>query len=152
MNPVFDRYANVILLLVGFLFILESMDLSTSSYGSAVGASVFPIGLGGVLMVLSIFNLYQSYRVQKTDRPKEKLQYKRFLIILAALLLYALLLEPLGYVISTFLFLLTGFQTMEKGKMWSSIGISGCIALGVYFVYVGLMSGTLPGLPEWLQF
>ncbi|WP_235420944.1 hypothetical protein [Jeotgalibacillus soli] len=35
--------------------------------------------------------------------------------MLAASVLYVLLLEPLGYVITTFLFLLVGFQVIDRG-------------------------------------
>ena len=152
MNKAFDRYTSIFFILTGLFFILESQALSDNSYGSVVGSSVFPVGLGVVMVLLSILNFFQTYRTRQTNKPKESLQYKKFLIMLAALIAYVLLLEPLGYIISTFLFLLVGFQTMGRGKVWASVGISAAISGGVYAVYVDLMSGTLPGLPEWISF
>jgi putative tricarboxylic transport membrane protein len=105
-----------------------------------------------VLGLLSVINLYQTFRIKYPDEKKEKLQYKRFLIILVTSIFYCLLLEPLGYVISTFVFLLIGFQTMEKGKVLYSVIFSGAISYLVYFVYVDVMKGTLPGFPVWLGF
>jgi putative tricarboxylic transport membrane protein len=151
MNKTFDRYTSIILSGLGLFVIMESQSISTSSYGSSVGANVFPIGLGAALLVFSIINLYETFTRKYTNKKEEKLEYKKFLVILAALILYALLLEPLGYVISTFLFLIVGFQTMEKGKYLATLLIAAAISAGVYYIYVELMSGTLPGLPAWLS-
>jgi putative tricarboxylic transport membrane protein len=69
------------------------------------------------------------------------------LIILAALIVYCLLIEPLGYIISTFLFLFVGFETMKKGKYLSTLLIAAIVPIVVYYGYVEVMKGTLPGLP-----
>ena len=103
-----------------------------------------------VLAILSLINFYQTFRVKNSNGTKEKLQYKRFLILVGTSILYCLLLEPIGYVISTFLFLTLAFQVMEKGKIMYSFIFSAVISMGIYFLYVDVMKGTLPGLPEWL--
>lgn len=152
MNKTFDRYTGIVSLVLGISIIVESQKIAESSYGSEVGSNVFPLGLGAALVLLSIRLLYETFRLTYAnhDSSKPKLQYKKFLIILGASILYAALLEPLGYVISTFLFLLIGFQTMEKGKYRLSLIIAAAVSAGVYYLYVNIMNGTLPGLPEWL--
>jgi putative tricarboxylic transport membrane protein len=153
LNKTFDRCLSIGIVALCAVFIFESSKMLKGSFGSTIGPGMLPMVLAIALALLSLINFYQTYRVKNTtDEQKEKLQYKRFLILIGTSTLYCLLLEPLGYVISTFLFLLIAFQVMEKGKILYSFIFSGVISCAVYFLYVGVMKGTLPGFPEWLGF
>jgi len=61
---------------------------------------------------------------------------------------YALIFEHLGYVISTFLFMVV-MMTITSGKdMWKkSVVISLLFSVGVYFIFNTLLSISLPPLP-----
>jgi putative tricarboxylic transport membrane protein len=147
MSKTFDRFAGIAFLLVGLLFVFESRRISESSYGSAVGPDIFPIGLGAFLILLSLRLLYETFRYQAKVKDGEAVQYKKFIVILVSALLYVALLEPLGYVITTFVFLLIAFQTMERGKWIQSIGIAGAFSFGVYYFFAEFLGGSLPGFP-----
>jgi putative tricarboxylic transport membrane protein len=149
-NKTFDRFTAITFTIIGVFFMVGSRQITQNSYGSNVGSDIFPFGLGLLFTLLSIRLFYETFRMKDGNKDKVKLQYNKFLIILSATILYALLLEPLGYMISTFLFLIIGFQTMEKGKVWSSVLLSALISAGVYFLYVEIMNGSLPALPEWI--
>ncbi len=151
MNKTADRIAAVAFLAVGSLFMAESLRLSKSAYGSAVGPNVFPFLLGLVLALLSIKLLFETRGYKDSAGEKPPRQYKKFLIIFVAAILYAALLETIGYVIMTFLFLVVGFQTMAKGALWKSVVIAAGFSLGVYGLYVKLLQGTLPSWPVWFQ-
>jgi putative tricarboxylic transport membrane protein len=150
-SKTFDRIAAIAFLAVGALFMVESLRISKSAYGSAVGPNVFPFLLGLILVLLSIKLLLETTRYVDSYKKKQPLQYKKFFIILIAAVTYAALLETVGYVIMTFLFLVVGFQTMEKGTLWKSVVIAACFSLGVYGLYVKLLQGTLPSWPIWFQ-
>jgi putative tricarboxylic transport membrane protein len=150
-SKTFDRIAAIAFLAVGFLFMVESLRISKSAYGSAVGPNVFPFLLGLILALLSIKLLFETTRYAHSGSQKQPLQYKKFFIILLAAILYAALLETIGYVITTFAFLVVGFQTMEKGALWKSALLAACFSLGVYVLYAKLLQGTLPSWPIWLQ-
>ncbi|PAE35558.1 tripartite tricarboxylate transporter TctB family protein [Bacillus sp. 7884-1] len=145
----FDYIASVLFLAVGVLFIIGSRQLESSSYGSAVGPDIFPLILGGALILLSIRLFYETFITKNQQGTKEILQYKPFLIIFAATLVYILTLETIGYVITTFLFLFVCFQTMERSKVILSLIISACFSGLVYFLYVEILKGTLPDWPIW---
>ena len=76
-----------------------------------------------------------------------KLDYKRFLVIFIAAILYVALLETLGYVITTFLFLVISFQVMERGGWLKTIIIAAVFSFGVYYLFVEVLQGSLPGFP-----
>jgi putative tricarboxylic transport membrane protein len=145
----FDRFASVLFLAVGVLFIIGSKNIASTSYGSVVGPNIFPFILGIFLVLLSIRLFYETFIGQSQQGKKEKLQYKPFLIIFAATLIYILTLETIGYVITTFLFLLVCFQTMERSNPIKSLIISACFSGLVYYLFVEVLKGTLPGWPIW---
>jgi len=147
LNKKFDRVAGIAFLLFGILFFIESQKISDSAYGSTVGPKIFPMGLGIILTALSIRLLYETFKYKAEDTEKEKLQYKKFFIIFGSAILYAFFLEKIGYVVSTFLFLLIAFQTLERGKIVYSIIISTVFSVGVYYMFSGLLGGSLPGFP-----
>jgi putative tricarboxylic transport membrane protein len=145
----FDRIAAIMFLAVGVLFIIGSTHLSSSSYGSKVGPNIFPLFLGIILALLSIRLFYETFQSKRQEENKEKLQYKPFIIIFVATLLYILTLETLGYIITTFVFLFVCFQTMERTKIITSLIVSACFSGAVFYLYVNVLKGTLPGWPIW---
>jgi len=149
MDIKFDRFASILFLTVGVLFMIGSKHISSSSYGSVVGPDIFPFVLGILLVLLSIRLFYETFINKSGKSEKEELQYKPFVIIFFATLVYILTLESVGYVITTFLFLVVCFQTMERKKLLSSIFISAGFSGVVYFVFVEVLKGTLPGWPIW---
>ncbi|MGN7387315.1 tripartite tricarboxylate transporter TctB family protein [Sporosarcina sp. SAFN-015] len=148
MSKTFDRYASIAFLLIGLLFVIESMKIANSAYGSTVGPKIFPLGLGIILILLSLRLLYETFKYKTETTTSEKLQYKKFLIILVSAALYAFLLEKIGYVISTFLFLLIAFQTMERGRIVPSLIIATVFSFGVYYFFAEFLGGSLPGFPS----
>lgn len=153
MNLMFDRFGSLFFALVGALFIAESRNISSSAYGSQVGPNMFPFGLGVILILLSLRLLWETYKkgvAASSSDTESKPQYKRFFFILAATVMYVLLLETLGYVIASFAFLTYAFTVMGSKSILKSVVVSSLFSVGVYFIYVYLLKGTLPGLPAWL--
>ncbi|MFD2215529.1 tripartite tricarboxylate transporter TctB family protein [Metabacillus endolithicus] len=151
MSKSFDRYSGMVFFAIGLAFVIESRKITESAYGSNVGPDIFPLGLGLALILLSIRLFYETFKYPKETKMREKLDYKKFVIILISAVLYGLFLETIGYVITTFLFLIVGFQVMERGKWWKSLVIAGGFSYGVYFLFVEILEGTLPGFPVWFS-
>jgi putative tricarboxylic transport membrane protein len=149
-NKTFDRYASLLFFLLGVGFMWQSTTISTSAYGSNVGPNIFPLGLGLLLMLLSIRLFFEALK-SKESKVEEKLDYKKFLMIFTAALLYVFFFEDIGYIIGTFLFLFFSFQVLEKGKLLRSIFISGLFSVGVYVLFVVILEGSMPGFPSWLS-
>lgn len=148
MSKTFDRIASIAFLLIGLLFVIESRSISQSAYGSSVGPNIFPIALGIILIILSVRLLFETTKYERVEGSKEPIQYIKFLIIFVSAVIYAAVLEPVGYVISTFIFLLISFQTMERGKWVSTILIAVSFSFGVYYFFAEFLGGSLPGFPE----
>ena len=153
MNLKFDRIASIVFLVLGILIIVESQKISTSAYGSQIGPSTFPFALGIVLIGLSILLFIETIRHQKMYKIVEDKEnakspnYKKFLIIFISAVAYAFLLEKLGYLLTTFAFLLISFQTLERGKWVSSIIVAAAFSVIIYFGFVNVLGGSLPKFP-----
>ena len=150
-NKTFDTIAGCVFLIVGMFFIVASTGISASSYGSKVGPNIFPTGLGAILVFLSIIVITQARKVQPAAKGKGQKNYKRFALVLSSTFLYILLFETLGYVISTFLYLVFVFQVMDRKKPLYAILIAAFFSAAVYTAYVIILQGTLPPFPEWLS-
>lgn len=152
MKKTFDTIAGCVFLVVGLFFVVGSQGISRSSYGSNVGPDVFPFGLGIILMLLAVIVIYQARRLKDNAKEKGARDTKRLGFLLLGTVVYVFVFETLGYVISTFLYLVFVFQLMERKRLFTSIAISAFFSCFVYTVYVTVFQGTLPPLPVWLGF
>ncbi len=152
MNKTFDTIAGCVFLVVGAFFVVGSLGISRSSYGSTVGPNVFPFGLGVILILLALIVIYQARRYPDKAKEKHASDYRRFGLLFLTTVVYVFVFESLGYVISTFVYLVFVFQVMERKKLFMSMGISAFFSCFVYYVYVGVFQGTLPPFPDWPGF
>ncbi len=150
MNKTFDTIAGCVFLVVGAFFVAGSLGISQSSYGITVGPNVFPFGLGVILILLSLVVIYQARRHPAKARRSGTRDYRRLGLLFLATVVYVFVFETLGYVISTFLYLVFVFQVMERKGLLISVGIAAFFSCLVYYVYVIAFQGTLPPFPEWL--
>ena len=156
MNRTFDRWGGFFFLVLGAAIVWQSFGISQSVSGSVVGPRRFPVGLGALLMLFSLRLIYETFTSPKyaesgaAAKPKETLNYRRFLLFVAVFLLYIALLKPLGYVLSTILYLTVAFQLVQRGKLWLSLLVAAAFAGVIYYVFVVVLKGTLPGFPSWL--
>jgi putative tricarboxylic transport membrane protein len=145
LNKKFDRIAAIIFLLTGITFVIESRNIATTAYGSVVGPNAFPFLLGCALCLLSCRLFYETFSYIENRSGDVQYNFKQFFIILGSTILYALLLEKIGFIISSFLFLIVCFQVMERGNWLKSISISLGYSFIIYFIFVNVLKGTLPG-------
>ena len=151
MSRRFDLGAALVFFIIGTAFMLGARQLSGSVYGSSISSGTFPQVFGWLLMGLSVLSVFETLKKAKVEATEaEPLFLKRFSIIAVACLAYVVLLEPLGYVISTFIFLLVSFQAMHKADMWKSVVIAAGFSLGIVILFVYILKGSLPAWPSFI--
>ena len=144
--------------LIGGLFwlaigILLSLWSSRYEVGSLVqaGPGLLPLGLGILLVFLSLILLVQALRastaVQVTAAISLPGHWKRVAYTVLVLLLATFLFEKIGYLITLFLmifFLMCG----SKPRNWQTVLLVAFFsAVGVYLVFVLLLKQPLPRGP-----
>ncbi len=149
MSRRFDFSASAIFFIIGGFFTIASGHLASNVIGGTVTPATFPRVFGIVLMVLSVLLLLETVKsAPKKAKDVGAMYYRRFFIIVASMAVYIVLIEPLGFVISTFLFLVVAFQAMHRGKIGHSIAIAGGFALVIHFVFIKLLEASVPSWPS----
>lgn len=126
---------------------------SISPINSAFLPTVLSVGMG-VLTVFQVYNAVKKQRVEKADDGEEKTadsadgpDYGRAMLTLAASLLYVALLKPLGFVISSVLYLELQMCIMaqkERRRPLKFLIISIVSVVVIYFVFHNLLQLMLP--------
>jgi putative tricarboxylic transport membrane protein len=147
----FDRAFSLILTVLAVALFHYSGTLDEMTSGGSIGPKEMPRFLAAGLFVAAVLNLISILKAKPAAAAQSAgeagLEYGKFVKILAALVAYALMIERLGYVLSTFAFLFFSFQVMERGKYVKTGIIAAIFAGGVYGLYVKVAKGALPGFP-----
>jgi len=109
-NSKADIVAAICLLLVSFLVFWISKDFPSSKTG--IGVSTFPKLLAGLLIIFSIVIIIQA--IKNSSFSKKEPTFKEFkkghkliIAVIIILIIYIQMLEVLGFILSSFLLLIT---------------------------------------------
>ena len=131
-----DLVSGLFWLAVAIFAALQGLALNLGSLNRP-GPGFFPFW-GGVVIVRS--------RRRATTRPSVHPESWKLLVVVGALLAYLLLLEPLGFVAVTFLFLLLLFRLERRG--WGFSAVSAAIGtLASYALFQVWLRTQLPTGP-----
>ena len=109
---------------------------------SAPGAGFFPTVLAAVLAVVSLVGVLSIWRTKTTMIDAgPRLLWGKILTTLALLFAFAALLESAGYLITTFLFILSLLRGVEQ-KSWMHSGMVALSATLVSYTLFGLLLGA----------
>jgi putative tricarboxylic transport membrane protein len=125
--------------------ISEAFDLELGTPGNP-GSGFMIFGASGVLGLLALHQFIKSLKSLKhgSDGPAERIHWGRILGVIVANLLYILLLQPVGYLICTFLFLFFLFQALEKGKWLQRVIGSALTSFLTYLFFARMLQLNLP--------
>jgi putative tricarboxylic transport membrane protein len=103
------------------------------------------LGLGALAVVVLLRNRFS--RDTAENAPRKAIPWKPFLLTCTCLIGYILVIDTLGFTLTTFLFIGTLLRTVGK-RSWalsSSLGLG--IALGAYLLFGFLLQSNLPQGP-----
>jgi len=142
-----DRVAALALLLFGAGGALEARRLTLGSAGNP-GPGFFPFWLAvGLCAVATALVLVRPAAVSLVVAPGERLRSGKVLLALAAAAVYAFLLPLVGFVASTFVFLLVMLMIIEQRRFVSSLVIAAVSAAVCHVLFKTWLDVQLPGGP-----
>ncbi len=139
-----DLWTGLFLMIFSGAVIREALDLELGTPASP-GSGFMLFGTAVVLGFLALFQVLKAL----LSRPQEgeiteKIHLWRVIGVIGANILYIVLLEPLGFLICTFLLLSFLFQAYEKGKwVWAITGAA-ATSLLTYALFSRLLQLNLP--------
>ena len=141
-----EKYPAIFLLLFSIYVCLESAQLGLGAIYKP-GSGFISFWSGIFLGLLALILLIQSIRPTRGNRAqkgKEKTNWKAVSLILGSLIGYTLFLQPLGFIITTTLFVLVLLKWIEKKGWFLSVLTSLILAFASYYVFRILLDAKLP--------
>jgi len=136
-----DRIGAVAMLVFGLFWMWVASGLGLTRDGGP-GPGFFPTVLGLIVAILAAINIVRP-EVDRIELP----QLRRILLILGALVAYAILLEPLGYVVTTALLLVFLFGALSERRHWWQPVSALAVSFATYYVFRLILSVPLPPDP-----
>ena len=141
-----DFWCGVVFLALGIAFMVIAREYRVGT-AARMGPGFFPSLLGGLLAGLGL--LIAVPAIVRDGDTFPKLQLRPLLTILAGIVVFALLLQPLGFVLAAVvLVLITGFADPELRAV-ESVGLAlvlTAFSVGVFVVLLGLPLNLWPDL------
>lgn len=140
-----DLWTGLFLTVFSGAVIVEALDLEVGTPASP-GSGFMIFGTAVVLGVLALIQVIKALlsRRQEEEAASEKIRLWRVVAVIGANVLYIALLEPVGYLLCTFLLLTFLLQVYEKGKWIWAMGGAAATSLVTYLLFSKLLQLSLP--------
>jgi putative tricarboxylic transport membrane protein len=151
----FNAVTGIVVTLMGVIYLVMSLLLPRASIGNAMDPLYFPMGLGVLLVLIGLLLFLKSDRTViklaiasmfvKSDKDRE-VSRMVFLTCVTAVL-YGLLFEHLGFVISTFGFMMSVLLITNGKKYLVNTLVAGIFSISIFALFNYALGIPLPGLP-----
>lgn len=135
-----DRITGILLILLAITYFIIGSAYETELLADPLGPKSFPMLLGALL---AVFSLYLLFRPDPEPRWHGWVQWRRQIVAVAALVIYGLVLETIGFIISSVL--ASGFLAWLMGARRLQallVGIGASVLL--YFTFNNFLGLPLP--------
>lgn len=142
----------IALILFGCLILIITSYQVEITKSSGYSPRALPYFAGITIIILSLFTLISTVlKEKKTNRSVESQQqeiekknYFRVAVVFIFLVLWTVLLEYLGFLITTFLLVISVMYMMGVKKISSLVITSGLFSIVIYIVFKMLLKISLP--------
>lgn len=140
----------VFLILLGFVFFISSMNLPKAKLGNPNGPLYFPIVLSIMMVVFGVLYLFQELKTINKEHKNSKLLLSgRTPKLIGGTVLfglvYAIIFERVGFLISTTLFLGSLlFLVNGKNKWKVNVTVAICFSFLSWYAFSQLLDVSLP--------
>lgn len=144
-----DFWAGIMFLVVGVGFAIGALNYSFGS-SARPGPAYFPFGLGILTALLGVFEIFKALASKATDGDIGEWPMKQMGIILAAVVLFGVLLPKLGLIVA--LPVLVFVSSIPSGEFSLKEVVINCVVLTVFswLIFVKGLGLTIPMLPAFM--
>lgn len=136
-------WAGTVIFLLAILLLVLSLQYN---YTAAIGPGpgFFPTWLSGILMVLSIWYIYESVKGKNASGESWPTGHslKHILFIIISLVLFVILFSLFGFLVASFIFLAILFY--KEYRWYTTLLMSGGITVLIYWLFNTVLKVYLP--------
>ncbi|MET9273120.1 tripartite tricarboxylate transporter TctB family protein [Kribbella sp. NPDC003557] len=136
--------AAVVLIVLSTTFLVGVFGIRSPKGLDPAGPRFFPLLVTVAWLVLSIAYLVEGLRSPRTSRASDRSWFEP-LAVSGLLVLYALLVVPLGYVIATALLFFAAARVLGSRQLVRDIVVAVVLAVVVYIAFTQFLDISLPG-------
>lgn len=156
----FDSYVALASILIALFLIHDEYRMPTPSIQQTLGPSFVPIAVLVALILAAILLFFSSLGMrQKTGGAPVRaeqaaktsaVQYKVMGMVVLGLLLYAFILVPAGFIVSTAILIVWQARLFQKGKWVRNLIVGILFSVIFYYIFVHVLEVMLPrGFLPW---
>lgn len=146
--------ADLFFLALALVYGIATLSLPDAMFGNPMEPKIYPLIISAGMSFFSIVLLVLELRKQKAGKSEGKASFsltdegKLVGFVSLSCVVYSFIFTPLGYVLSTFMFIEAIMLYVSKGKkmlaptLWA-IGFS----VGIYYLFGRVLAITLPAMP-----
>ena len=140
-----NLWTGLFLMIFSGAVISEAIELEIGTLHNP-GSGFMIFGAACVLGLLALHQFIKSLysKGRQVEGASEEIHWKRIVSVILANIIYIFLLQPVGYLLSTFLLLCFLFQIREKGRWVSAVGGSALTSFLSYLVFSRMLQLNLP--------
>lgn len=152
----YDFLTGIISVVLGVIYGILSYNIKRSPMGNPLAPSMFPLILAACMIIFGIILILKSdiestkrafQKAKEMSTVNDKHSQRMIAATVVSALVYALILERFGYVISTFIFMMA-MLTITNGQKWVKNSIVALLFSGiVYYIFFYLLGISLPMTP-----
>ena len=146
-----DFVSGLMFVLVGAGFAIGATNYSMGT-SARPGAGYFPLMLSVIMAILGAIVLFKSLTIESpTGDPIGSIAFKPLLIIVAAIVVFGLLLERLGMIITVPLLIIVASMAGDEFKLRGVLVSVVILTIGCWLVFILGLKLTIPLWPRFLQ-
>ncbi|MDW4549141.1 tripartite tricarboxylate transporter TctB family protein [Defluviimonas sp. D31] len=139
-----DRIFGLVVILVALAYVASAAQIQTSFLSDPVGSKTFPYIIG---TIAAICGLYMVIRPDKDPEWPDLPTLGRLAVALLALIAYAYMLKPMGFLIPTAIVAaILSYQISPRPLPAILAGLG--LSAGLYVIFKFLLGLSLTGLPK----
>jgi putative tricarboxylic transport membrane protein len=151
----FDAITGIVVTVFGIIYLILSYMLPRAAIGNAMDPLYFPMGLGVLLIIVGLALFVRSDKTMikaslasmLVKSPKEKEVSKMVTYTCLAAIMYGLLFEHLGFILSTFAFMMSILFLTNGKKILVNTLVAAMFSVGIFALFNYALGIPLPGLP-----
>ncbi|WP_263770187.1 tripartite tricarboxylate transporter TctB family protein [Propionivibrio soli] len=145
-----NRVTGLVSLIVGIIYFIATKNLPESAVSDPIGPRAFPYIISVLMIIVGLALVLKREKLTEKNKavifklPEEKELVRDIAYTCVAGVVFGLILEPVGYLISTLMFM-TALMFITNGRrILYNLSIGLVFSLTTYGLFFGLLDVSLP--------